>query len=408
MTKLSNMRTRHVRVGGALLALAVVLTLVIVPATGSYPIALKPAKKTLTFKSWPISFLAADGNRVAVVTSRPGPANYVNPICDHVVVWDVAKKKPKKSVIETGVCPGNATVNEMLGLAVAGTKVAWLSGIGDMSLGMGIVVANVNGSTSGFGPSASNGNGAEGIPDGSWLGNLVGKGNLIAFDYWNVCTAQTLSGGEDVGNATCTQPAPGANAVEFLTDQQLQVVAGKTSTTIARAPNQLLGDFAWGYGGETEMHLRAISVDGGRILVQHSDTELALYSANGSLLREIKAAASTTFGDTVLQGKQLLTAVGGNKLALYNASSGAFIRTIRVKGSEVKLRDLQSGVAVYLENHKIHVLRLSNGKSFALKVPGLVDAQLEPAGLYYAHNVAGVNGGRVVFVPYAKALKKLR
>jgi hypothetical protein len=150
MTKLSNIRTRQVRVGSALLALATVLALVIVPATGSRPTASKPARKTLTFKSWPISFLAADGKRVAVVTGLP--KNELNPICDHVVVWNVARKKPKKSVIETGVCPGDGPVEEMLGLAVAGNKVAWLSGIGGMSLDMGIEVADLGGSKNGVGP----------------------------------------------------------------------------------------------------------------------------------------------------------------------------------------------------------------------------------------------------------------
>jgi hypothetical protein len=386
-----------------------VLALVIVPATGSRPTTPTPARKTLTFTSWQISRLAADGERVAVVTVPPS-TNLVSRLCDHIVVWDVAKKKPTKSVIDSGVCL-DETVGEMLGLAVAGNKVAWLEGSGGMQLDMEVEVANL-GVSQNVVAEAGNGNGAQEYPDGSWLGNLAGKGNLIAFDHWNVCTALP-PGADEPDSATCTQPAPGADAVEFLTDQQLQEVAGKTSVTIARAPNELLGKFAWGYGGETEMPLRVIWVDGGRILVQRSDTLLAIYSASGSLLRQIKAAHSTAFGDTVLQGSQLLTLVSPNKLALYNASSGAFVRTIRVKGSSVELRDLQSGLAVYLDiapgRDNVHVMRLANGKSFVINPPGCpVDAQTEPAGLYYAYNVGGVNGGRVVFMPFSKVVKKLR
>ena len=393
----------------ALPALAVVLAVVLVPAAASRPVSSAPVKKARTFKTRAISFLAADGTRVAAVTSGPITDKVFRSYCERVGVWNVAKKTSKPVLFKTGVCPHESAVNKMLGLAVAGKRIAWLGASGGNSLEMGIGVVTL-GAKKGrvvTAASASNQNGAEEYPDGTYVGNLAGKGSLLAFNYWGICTAVPLGGEDDM--ASCGQPAPGGEEVEFLTDQQLRKVVGKKSAAIAAAPNRQMGTFDYGDGGSTDHALPAVWVDGGRILVQQSDTQLTIYSAGGSVLKQITAVPSTTFTNTVLQGSQLLTSRSNNTLALYNAHTGAFVKTVRVKGNDVELRDLQSGLAVYLDYNHLHVVRLADGKRFTLTLSeNLVDARIEAAGLYYAYNVGkGAYRGRVAFVPFAKVVKKL-
>ena len=74
------------------------------------------------------------------------------------------------------------------------------------------------------------------------------------------------------------------------------------------------------------------------------------------------------------------------------------------------IRDLQSGVVVYLQGRAVRVARLADSKQAAFVVPGrrAVDAQLEASGLFYAYNAtSGSSRGRVVFVPWAALLAKL-
>jgi hypothetical protein len=69
-----------------------------------------------------------------------------------------------------------------------------------------------------------------------------------------------------------------------------------------------------------------------------------------------------------------------------------------------RLRDAEGGAALYTAGPSIHVLRLSDGRDRVLRaVRGLVDAQLEPSGLFYAFDKpgGGVKPGRVTFVPAA-------
>jgi hypothetical protein len=388
------------------LALAAALVVGIVPAAASLSSSSSPVKKPGVFKTRAISFLAADGSRAAVVTDGPVAKKSFGTWCYRVVVWNVATRKWTR--INPDVCPGSSAVNVILGLALAGKRVAWLEGVGGNSLELGVTArdlgAKKNVDISGF---TSNSNGAEGYPDGGYVGNLVGKGNALAFSYWSVCTAIPEGAVDDI--ASCNQPAPGARDILIYSDQWLVGVVGKKSTTIAQAPDSE-GD--WTSNLETifthDSIPTAVWVDAGRIVAQpNSGGPITIYSAKGTVLKTIAVPNGASSG-TVLQGSQLATLSNGH-LYVYDVSSGALKKTIPLQATA--LRDLQKGIAVYLNGRSIHVLRLSDGKQFKLTLPGkgFVDAQIEAPGLYYVYNLAkGTSKGHIVFVPFATVLKKLR
>ena len=73
-----------------------------------------------------------------------------------------------------------------------------------------------------------------------------------------------------------------------------------------------------------------------------------------------------------------------------------------------RLEDVENGLAVYLTPGEVHLLTIATNRDrIVARQKGLVQADLEPAGLYYAYNVpgGGTKPGRVTFVP-ASALPK--
>ena len=68
-------------------------------------------------------------------------------------------------------------------------------------------------------------------------------------------------------------------------------------------------------------------------------------------------------------------------------------------------------LAVYTVASTVHLLRLADGRDRKLvTIKGLADAQIRPAGVFYAADVPVKGGerGLVSFVPIADALRKLR
>jgi hypothetical protein len=156
------------------------------------------------------------------------------------------------------------------------------------------------------------------------------------------------------------------------------------------------------------MSLSVVAVDAGRIATQQPDGSVTVYSATGSVLKKIAVPTGKISG-FALQGSQLATVHDG-KLELYDVNSGTLTKTIPLAAGSV-LHDLQNGLAVFTSGRKIHVLRLSDGKKLTFSPPGKdsVDAQIESSGLFYSYSYkSGRAPGRVVFVPFATLLSKLR
>lgn len=343
-----------------------------------------------------IVVLSADGSRVAALTNK------IKGSCDRIVVWTPAKKSIAR--IGTGIgCPNfDGSVNTLKGIALAGKRVAWIEGVGGNDLDMNVRSRTLTAKkTLTVDSYAENGYGAGETPDGDWIGNIAGHGNLLGYNRWHICTAlpATVTNPDDYG-PHCDQPAAGDSQDYVVSEQELVKVVGRSSIEIASAPDTHSGEFAAGANP-------IVAVDANRFATQAPNGQVTLYSPAGDILQHV-AIPSGTFAGTALQGSQLVTLRNGN-LELYNVNSGLLVKTIPLAAGSV-LRDLQSGLAVYLVGRKVHVLRLSDGAGLTISPPGTgsVDAQIESPGLYYSYNYKNVaDHGRIAFLPFATVLKKL-
>jgi hypothetical protein len=143
-----------------------------------------------------------------------------------------------------------------------------------------------------------------------------------------------------------------------------------------------------------------IDANAGRALVWESPGKLIVYSAAGNVLASFTTGKAPPYvgaldGDTVVFPR-------GRVLTVGSIASGSTKQL--TMAAEGKLRDVDGGVAVYTAGIAIHLLTLASGRDRVFtSVRSLVDAQLEPAGLFYAANSGkGPKPGRVTFVPRSR------
>jgi hypothetical protein len=235
---------------------------------------------------------------------------------------------------------------------------------------------------------AENDAGAEGGVDGDWIGRLYGDGTLLVYNTWHECSVARAE-----GQAPCDQGLVAGGTV--YTKQALWKLVGLTKARIRSG----------------EDAFEAVAVDGGRVALQSiRDGAVIVVDSHGHRLTSGAITGSTSSG-TAMQGTQVVT-LRGSTLQVWDASNGHLNGSVTLpagKGAPL-LRDLQSGLAVYVQGRAVHVVRLGDSKQAVFVVPGkrAVDAQIEAPGLFYAYNAtSGSSLGRVVFVPWADLLKKL-
>ncbi len=137
--------------------------------------------------------------------------------------------------------------------------------------------------------------------------------------------------------------------------------------------------------------------DAGRFLVAASNTRLAVYSSAGAPVATIPVAPGA---HAAISGTDVVVR-NGSTLSVYDAATGAkrIVRTMAPRGT---WQDMDGSFVAYSKAGAIHLVNLTNGRDRVVaSVEGLVDADLERSGLYYAWNdpTGGANPGRVTFVP---------
>ncbi len=354
-----------------------------------------------------VRHISADGARVAVVaTSKEGA-------CDaRIIIWNAKKRSNKWFAASGSDCRDPEIRGEIPQIALTNKRITWLSLGGGNSLLESLITRELGGKKNRL--IAFTGHG--GLPefaDGDWIGNVTGYGNLVFYNRWDFCTAYPEGLGPDV--TTCKPPSGDEKSYRF-TRQRLVKWQNGGSRTIAIAPDVEASSLKTAGQLVLPYSLAVVSVDADRIATQTPAGPVVIYSASGAVLAEIAVPSGKSAG-TALQGSQLVT-LRNNKIGLYRVSSGALVKTIPVARGSV-LRDLQSGLVVYVSKRKIHVLRLLDGRNVTYAPPGSgpVDAQIERSGLFYSYNTKSAlylmrfpntkSPGRVVFVPLARVLKKL-
>lgn len=198
---------------------------------------------------------------------------------------------------------------------------------------------------------------------------FVGDGDLLVFSTWGPC------------RISMSPPC----ASEPKTNGALYRLDGERAIRITSSPGPLT----------------PLSVDAGKILVDHEDGRLELLTADGTSLRTFSLNAAILRG-ALLQGRNLVV-LTTSAIEVTDAETGAFLRRWPPLAESAQLVDVQDGVAVLVSGTEIHLLRLSDGREAVIAAPGSgpVLAQLEPSGLFYSYRVVDAKyPGRVDFVPF--------
>jgi hypothetical protein len=226
--------------------------------------------------------------------------------------------------------------------------------------------------------------------EGDWLSGLSGSGNVIAVSSWTTGADKSMSKG------------------------RLNLVGPSRLKPIVSGPDAIVAE----------------SVDAGRIAVVRSMElwpshyrlsggagTVGVYSTSGKLLVEVKRG---TAKEAALSGNSLAILTTTNRIELYNAKTGAFVRSRAVPVRTAHL-DLQAGIAIYSVYGKyagpraLHVLQLRTGKDVVL-ARGVGpypygqgdDAQIDRLGVVYVLNRwTKMRRGHVVFVPMARVIAAL-
>jgi len=390
------------------LAVAALLAVGLLPAAASSSIGGVRAAATASSggirvlrTAQPVERIAADGSRIAVATA----AQKMN-TCDRIVVWS-PKKRTYVRFNPGSNCNTAPTIDDIQELALAGKTVYWLDADGGMWVSLQVLSRTLGThktkTVSSLGLYSLSAYESEDYGPFTFVGNLFGSGNLLVFNSWTACMEIPVGW----PGATCPQSAPGDEPMMLYSKQRLLKAVHGAGVEIASAPDAQTGVSGIKTPDAVASIAAVVAVDAKRVAVQFPDGSVTIYSAGGAVVRSIPVP-SGTFSGFALQGAQLVTIRNG-KLELYNVSSGKLVKAISVPGGS-QLDGLQKGLAVYVAR-RVHVLRLSDRKDVTFSLPraNLVDAQIEASGLFYAYNnPSGHSPGRVVFVPFARVLKKLR
>ena len=326
-----------------------------------------------------VTSIAADGFRVAAAVRA-------NTGCDRAVVWAPALVT-EQTFVSRVACSG-AAFHELPEIALAGNRVEWLAVTGGNLQDMALETAVFGKPRIRLVAFAENKAGAEGGLDGDWIGNLFGDGSLLVFDTWHECALSRPEG---------STPCPAGAVVGDVVISQTKLWRLGPQKALVRASSNAYA---------------VVGIDGGRIAVRDPvGGSVALVNVSGAVTRTIPISAGDLSG-VAFQGRQLVVLENG-ALDVYDvqATGDKPVTSIPVPAGKLKpvLRDVQSGLAVYVRGTAIHVVRLSDGKDVRIvpSVSGRVDAQIEPGGLFYSYTLPRTPAlSRIAFLPRDDLLKK--
>lgn len=322
----------------------------------------------------PVTGLAADGDRVAMVV---GAARG----CAGVLVWEPTRRRVVR--IKRPCGPGDEiSLREgTKGVALAGTRAAWLGTGGGNTLETVVATATLARPKPvlvAYGASSEGG-------DGDFADEPVGDGSLLAFTVDRRCDADAeLNQGPGAEN----QCPPGQKS-GYVVAATVWRIGGRGACPIRFAPRRTCTRVAVADG-----ELSVLAVDAGRI-VARTENGLTLLTAGGATLQELDVEARSA----ALSGNRLAVRTG-NAVEVYDTRSGT--QTARFPASSaLRLQDLDRDILVTASGGTVTLRRLGNGRTSTIHAGGTALAQLERPGLF----VAGAR--RVTFTPMRDVLRLL-
>jgi len=334
----------------------------------------------------PVDELSADGDAVAYRT------------CGVIGVWRPSPTKVTTVRGELPLCNSLDDYLQFYSLALAGDQVAWgeIEG-GGTSQASTLYVAPVAPTPSvltlAHGPHFS----YEDDRSTARVGDLLGAGSLLTFSSWAYC--------DDVYPSSCSSQPVAQRPLVSQTLWRMRepswagACPGTTGDQGSARCQQLRAEPG---------PLRPLDVDAGRIVVSGNNSTLVLDS-NGTQLLSLPVSTQAA----QLAVNDLVLLVPG-QLRDYDATTGALLHTwplpnVTIGGfcgvpagfcgsPRLVLEGAASGLAAYLLDGKLHLLRLRDGADTV--VGDATAAQLDDSGLFYAYTTTGNWPGRIRFVPF--------
>jgi Tol biopolymer transport system component len=340
--------------------------------------------------SKPITRISASGDAVAIQYPPPtdgSPGFFDGPTpaaCTEV--WDAGTGTITRFPGNVG-CTYN-TLTDHSHVSIDGDQLAWASGpahtlgVDDWSIKTATLenlrrtYVSVDGLTAGYGP----------------VSDVVAGDGLTVFETWA---------------SPCSSLQPGCNPPPRpIRNGRLFRVVGTTATLVA----------------SSEGALTPLSVDAGRILVDHENGTLDVDGSDGSTRTPITLGPPLVTADNpspplqgCLNGNDVVVLADGY-LAHYDATTGALLgRPVLRDGT---LDGCASGIVATASRTLITLTRFSDGATATIDtggtptpepgppIPGTtsaVPAQLDGAGLFYAWNTNDISyPGRATFIPTAE------
>jgi hypothetical protein len=328
-----------------------------------------PAKVFSTRR--PITLLAADGPRAAVMTFQ-GERNCLRELRGQILTW----------AVRSGTTASFATDSCVDDVAVGDGRVAWINRSCGNSCDLWVSSGALEGGKARDVDHVNNGNGAAFDPDGGYVGQLLGGGPLLAYNSWEVCDPNNP---ESPGKS-CPPKDPDTGLAK---ERLLRVAAGRRTVVKSGA-----GSY------------RLVAVGGGRMVVA-AGGRLSVLAPNGSPKSAVSAGAIPPYG--VALSKTRLAVEQPLSLDLYDAASGKRTKSLRLgQAAALELVGVNGKVAMLSETAHVVLVRLSDGKLISLPLQrGFVDARLTEAGLFYAYNTPrSAMKGHIVFEPTLRLLRR--
>lgn len=322
-----------------------------------------------------ISAIAADGDRVAVTVRSTRTA------CDGILVWTPTTGRTRRVDASTN-CPGSDSLREQVReVALAGRRVAWIEETNGNLQSLTLRVRRLDRGATLALSLAENHNGAEGLPDGRYVGYLESDGDVLAYNTWSVCTL--VPAGYEWDGPSCDARG-GDQPTEVVSSERLWLLGAR---------RRLLG------AGPASFALAAL--DAGRVATVRRG-ELSVFGPDGAELGTIGLERGRVEGAGLWSG--FVVVLRASRLEEYSIATGELVKTLPAPPGS-RLADVDGGLAALVSRSEVTVLRLTDGASRTFRIRGAraAGADLEPAGLFHAWSLAP--GGRVLFVPRAELLQ---
>jgi hypothetical protein len=371
---------RRIAAMRTLVAGAALGTMLIASVAAAASGAAKP--RTLATRG-PVTALAADGDRAALVVSVPyvESRGYPGFGCASVVVWEPTRRRVVRLKRPCGPNDEISRREGTHGVALAGTRAAWLHVGGGHTLETVLETATLarpRPASRAYGASYEGG-------DGDFVREPVGDGALLAFTVDRRCDAHAE---QNEGPGAENQCPPGRNS-GYVVAATVWRVGGRSP-----CPDGRVGPRACRRVASADGELSVLAVDAGRIVVR-TESGVRLLTAGGAVLQEFDLRARSA----ALSGNRLAVRTA-DAVEVYDTNSGQ--RTAWFPAaSALRLQDLDRDILVTATGGTVTLRRLGDGRTSTIRAGRTALAQLERPGLFVAR------GRRVTFTPIRDVLRRL-